>query len=152
MSRTDKTKNPPDRSMDVKTYTPAQKTVPKTAKTIGDTGEELVTAHLIANGWQIIDRQWRCTWGEIDVIALHPERKLLAFVEVKTRQAGNWDGDGSLAITAAKQAKLIQSAQLFLVKHSHWEDWHCRFDVALVRRSRDIYSIEDYIESAFTAT
>jgi putative endonuclease len=113
---------------------------------IGDQGEYLVAQVLQAKGWLILHRQWRCQWGEIDIIARKDQ--VLAFVEVKTRQARNWDNGGLTAITPAKQAKLHKSAQQFLAEHPQWADYDCRFDVALVQRGKP-FRLVTYLESAF---
>ena len=118
------------------------------AKEVGDRGEMLVAQLLQANGWKILETQWRCRCGELDLIAC--DRKSLLFIEVKTRSDRNWDADGSLAITFKKQAKLIKSASIFLAQNPQLSEMACRFDVALVRRtaSEDFY-LQTYIEQAF---
>ncbi len=105
------------------------------SKVIGSLGENLVSYWLESQGWQILHHQWHCRYGEIDLIALKREQAtlpLLSFVEVKTRSQRNWDQGGLLAITPSKQAKLIQTAELFLSDRPHLIEYPCRFDVALV--------------------
>jgi len=138
------------------------------SKEVGDRGEMLVAKLLKNNGWQILATQWRCKWGEIDLIAC--DRQWLIFVEVKTRGNYNLDADGSLAVTPKKQAKLIKTALIFLDKHPQLSELACRFDVALVRYQKnisnsdnlhksnistkttsDILYLQTYIEQAFVA-
>jgi putative endonuclease len=114
---------------------------------IGTAGEDLVAQWLQSEGWVILHRRWRYRNGEIDIIAQHDGREntetlvslsasssspLLAFVEVKTRSSNNWDAGGRNAITKHKQAKIGDTALMFLAKYPHQADYPCRFDVAIV--------------------
>ncbi len=77
---------------------------------VGRLGEDLADAHLRGLGWQIIERNWRCREGELDIIARDPDpasRGTLVFVEVKYR-SGLGFGDPLEAVTRAKVAKLRQ--------------------------------------------
>ncbi|MDA0268925.1 MAG: YraN family protein [Cyanobacteria bacterium] len=106
------------------------------SKQLGELGEALVAHWLQQQGWQILARRWHCRWGELDLVALHPE-PCLAFVEVKTRRQGSLDDTGRLAVNAQKQQKLWRSAELFLAKQPQYSDLPCRFDVALVARGQE---------------
>ena len=97
----------------------------------GKKGEEVVAQWLISSGGRILHQRWRSKTGEIDIIAI--ESDTLLFIEVKTRNRSNWDADGLLAITPQKQARIVSTAQLFLLKHPHLAEQPCRFDVAIVR-------------------
>jgi putative endonuclease len=134
--------------------TNSQKQKPMQKAQIGVLGENLVAAWLQGNGWEIIEKRWRCRWGEIDIIAGErfadrrspeeipanqlPDRpyQRIAFVEVKTRSHRNWDAGGLLSIHAQKQAKLLQTAEIFLSDRPDLNNCPCQFDVALVRYQR----------------
>ncbi|MGC1309650.1 MAG: YraN family protein [Phormidesmis sp.] len=137
---------------------------------LGQYGEQLVCQWLITKNCQILHRQWHSRFGEIDVIAQGQSGQgalrsaMLAFVEVKTRSRGNWDADGLLAVTRAKQKKLRTTARYFLVRHPHLSELPCRFDIALVScqssppahrlslqipDSQSYLSLQAYIRDAF---
>lgn len=114
---------------------------------MGILAEALVAQWLRTNGWQILVERWHCRWGELDLVAFSevdvsvPSPKTIsqtifpagiAFVEVKARSGGNWDGEGLLAITPQKQKKLWQTAELFLAEHPQFAMVPCRFDAAFV--------------------
>lgn len=101
-------------------------------KKIGDLGEQLVSRWLQLQNYQILQQNWRCRWGEIDLIAQNHNSNEIVFVEVKTRADRNWDANGLLAITTTKQQKLLKTASVFLAAYPHLADFPCRFDVALV--------------------
>ncbi|MBW4645632.1 MAG: YraN family protein [Goleter apudmare HA4340-LM2] len=112
---------------------------------IGQLGEDLVAQWLQSSGWLILHRRFSCRWGEIDIIAQYQgtqgkhavncvptQKSTLAFVEVKTRSAGNWDAGGRSAITPKKQAKIWRTAGMFFANYPEQADYPCRFDVAIV--------------------
>ncbi|WP_016949441.1 YraN family protein [Anabaena sp. PCC 7108] len=110
---------------------------------IGHLGEDLVAQWLQSTGWEVLHRRFCSRWGEIDIIAQYHEQtttapntnnpdSILAFVEVKTRSAGNWDTGGRTAITPQKQAKIWRTAEIFLAEYPEKADYPCRFDVAIV--------------------
>ena len=106
---------------------------------LGIYGEQLVQDWLAQQGWDILYRRWHCRWGELDIVAqgYHAQggklsSPMVVFVEVKTRSRGNWDLDGLLSITQAKQRKLWMTARLFLTRHPYLAQLPCRLDVALV--------------------
>ena len=94
----------------------------------GDRGEEAVAAAPERRGWTILAWQYRCRWGEIDLIARAPEG-ILCFVEVKTRSP-QAIAPPREAVTASKRRKLRDAASWYLVQTGL--DCPCRFDVAEV--------------------
>ena len=94
----------------------------------GDRGEAAVAEALERKGYAVLERQYRCRWGEIDLIARSTEG-VLCFVEVKTRSP-RAIAPPREAVTTAKQRKLRDAAGCYLAE-TGW-DGPCRFDVAEV--------------------
>ncbi|MBX6390005.1 MAG: YraN family protein [Frankia sp.] len=97
---------------------------------LGRFGEELAAGHLAAAGVEILDRNWRCRYGEIDIVAL--DRGTLVFCEVKTR-SGDQFGTPAAAVTPRKAARLRHLAARWLAEHPGRRG-PVRFDVLAVRR------------------
>lgn len=97
-------------------FAPLQKY--KTTKAIGDEGENVAARYLLGSGYEIIDRNWKTTFCEIDIIALKHET--LYFVEVKYRRQAN-QGGGIAAITPKKLQQMRFAAELYLTKHRRFD-------------------------------
>ena len=111
-------------------------------KTVGDFGEDLVEEYLRNKGYDILDRNFRKPFGEIDIIARIDE--IVVFVEVKTRKNKDF-ANPSEAVTISKQQKIIKASQAYLMEND-LTDSVIRFDVAeVIRVDGEI----NYIENAF---
>lgn len=98
---------------------------------LGGEGEALAAEYLAGKGYQILERNYRCPLGEIDIIAR--EREALTFVEVKTRTpASEGYGPPQLAIDQRKRHHLIRVASYYLAQKKI-TGMDCRFDVVIVR-------------------
>ena len=93
----------------------------------GDWGEALAAEYLEARGCRIVEKEWRCRLGEIDLIA--EKDGMLLFVEVKLRTNLRY-GMPREYVTAKKREKLRAAALLYLSMHGL--DVPARFDVAEV--------------------
>ena len=84
---------------------------PMTTRQIGDKGEQAAADWLTADGHEIVARNWRTRYCEIDIVSV--KGKVLYFTEVKYRKNDDF-GDGLAAITAKKQRQMRFAAELFL--------------------------------------
>ncbi|MBO0880228.1 MAG: YraN family protein [Mycobacterium sp.] len=101
---------------------------------LGALGEQLAADHLAGLGLQVLTRNWRCRYGELDVIAVDPTTRTVVFVEVKTRTG---DGFGGLAqaVTGQKLRRLRRLAGWWLAtQDGRWAA--IRIDVIGVRVGR----------------
>ncbi|MFB0506859.1 MAG: YraN family protein [Thermodesulfobacteriota bacterium] len=92
---------------------------------VGKRGEDAAAQHLEKRGYKILERNFTCPLGEMDIIAL--DRKTLCFIEVKTL-SGKTYGPPEIAVNVYKQRKLSQVALAYL-NQKHLHDIEARFDV-----------------------
>ena len=116
-------------------------------KTLGKKGEDIAAAFLEKKGYNILFRNYKCSFGEIDIIAKH--KKTLSFIEVKTRSTKKY-GLPQEAVTPAKQAKISRVALEFVQRYK-MDNRAARFDVVSVQSLNDGYEV-DLIENAFELT
>ncbi len=100
---------------------------------VGRWGENLAQAFLQERGYTILERNVRTPYGELDLVVR--SGSTLAFVEVKARLSPAY-GEPEAAVTAAKQAHLLQAAQAYLQLHPELEALDWRIDVIAIRRDR----------------
>ncbi len=113
---------------------------------LGRRGEALAAEALRAQGFTIVERNFRCRAGEIDLVAL--DGPTLVFVEVRSRR-GDRMGTPLESIDPRKQARLTRVARHFLAARGHAER-DVRFDVVGVRFDADPPAVE-HMRGAFEA-
>lgn len=107
----------------------------------GAAAEQAASDYLIARGLRLVDRNWRCKGGEIDLVMRDGAN--LVFVEVRAR-TGSGFGGAAASITATKQARVILAARHYLLAKGL--DAPCRFDAVLVQDGR-----LEWLKGAFEA-
>ena len=117
------------------------------SKEKGDRGEDRAAAFLRRQGYRILERNYRCPLGEMDIIAR--EGKTLVFIEVKTRSTDRF-GPPEAAIGSQKQRRMTAIALCYL-KGKGWLGTPARFDVAAVniQEGRETVTLH---KNAFDAT
>lgn len=95
------------------------------SKRLGERGEDAAVAYLERSGFTIVERNWRCPAGEVDIIAFEGEALILC--EVKTRK-GVRKGTPEDAVTPAKQKRYKRLAAAY-VQFAGLDAVHIRFDV-----------------------
>lgn len=96
---------------------------------LGSEKEALAADYLIARGFRILERNFRCRIGEIDLIA--EEGEYLVFIEVKYRK-GRGAGLPEDAVTMKKQRTISRVAMYYLTTRKKRTDLPCRFDVVAI--------------------
>ncbi len=109
---------------------------------VGRIGEELARRHLETKGYRVVAANYRCRWGEIDLVAR--DGPIWAFVEVRTRRSSSYGGPEA-SLTEAKARRLTLTAQHFLSESERMDvepQW--RIDLVAIRlgAGRRVLSIE----------
>ena len=94
----------------------------------GEFGELIAEKYLRGKGFSILQKNWTCRWGEIDIIAEHKEA--IVFVEVKYRTNTNF-GAPNNSITSKKLKSLKNSIWRYLLLHNQFNE-ECRLDVICI--------------------
>lgn len=104
------------------------------SRRVGRLTEALAMLFLSLRGLRIVGRNYLCSCGEIDLIALHRERRqplALVFIEVRYRSSEIFGGSAE-SIDAHKQLRLIRSANHFVHTHQKYSRFPIRFDAVLM--------------------
>jgi putative endonuclease len=108
----------------------------------GDDKERLAEEYLVAKGFSLIERNFLCKSGEIDLIM--KDQDYLVFIEVRYRE--NQEFGGALAsITLGKQKKLRRAAEYYLLQHFGNTPPPCRFDAVGIEGEDEI----KWVKNAF---
>ena len=102
---------------------------------LGKTGEEIAEIYLIKNGYKILERNFSCRQGEIDIIAR--DIKEIVFVEVKTRTNKKY-GEPIDSITYYKKKHLIKSIQFYLYLKK-LDNAFIRIDIIEIYKKDDVF-------------
>lgn len=103
--------------------------LPGGRRAVGLEGERIASAFLEKRGYEILERNYRCRRGEVDLVAR--DGGVVVFVEVKARTSDRY-GDPELAVDLRKQRKISVAALDYLVRNDLM-DADARFDVVVIK-------------------
>jgi putative endonuclease len=115
-------------------------------RTLGVAGEDAVAAWYSNAGYALLDRNWRCREGELDLVVARDGA--VVFCEVKTRR-GTAFGAPFEAVTLTKQRRIRTLALRWLSQHPEYRAPELRFDVASVLAAPGTAPVIDVLEAAF---
>lgn len=106
---------------------------------LGKWGERKTAEYLMQRGFQILEKNFRTNYGEIDLIAI--KENLILFVEVKTRSSDSF-GLPEESITLSKKEHLQKSVQAYFLEHPEMEEMNWQIDVAAIRKIGNVENPE----------
>ena len=114
---------------------------------LGQDGEQLAAQHLSSAGMTVLERNWRCREGELDIVARDADGTVV-FCEVKTRSSTLF-GEPSEAVGPVKARRIRGLALRWLESHPHLRGGELRFDVVSVVRRRGAGPEIEHLRGAF---
>ncbi|MFT3742227.1 MAG: YraN family protein [Gammaproteobacteria bacterium] len=105
---------------------------PIPSRTIGQTMEDQACHYLLKHGLSLLQRNYTCRMGEIDLIM--QQGNCMVFVEVRYRRVARF-GHSLETVDRKKQQKLLKTAQYYLLCHPNYQKLPCRFDVVAFSRN-----------------
>jgi putative endonuclease len=119
-------------------------------RSTGSRYENLACERLEAAGLVLVDRNFTCRYGELDLVMRDGD--VIVFVEVRYRRGGGPGGfgDGIDSVGAGKRAKLVRAATAWLAMHPRFAQRTCRFDVVAIAGDADAAAF-DWRANAFDA-
>ena len=115
----------------------------------GSAAEALAARYLASQGLSPLASNFRCRFGELDLVMTH--RHVLVVVEVRSRRRSNVTMPGA-TVNRAKQRRLIGATRFFLLRFGQFAGWPVRFDVVeitgeladpVIRWHRAAFSLDD---------
>lgn len=110
----------------------------------GKQGEQIACQYLLSRGYRIVDRNWRYSRAEVDIIAYDVDT--LVFVEVKTKSYIHY-GKPEESVSAFKERLYFDAANVYMELHEHEDE--IRFDIIGVVIDNEGKATLDHIEDAF---
>lgn len=118
-----------------------------TASELARRGEDAAAAYLERVGMTVVERNWRCRSGEVDIVAL--DGSTIVIAEVKTRRSVS-AGQPEDAVSQTKQRRLVRIARHYLA-YAGLSDCAVRFDVIAIRVIADDRALLRHHRAAFDA-
>ena len=119
----------------------------KTNVVTGRLGERIAAEYLVGQHFEILEKNYRKSFGEVDIIA--KDQGVLVFIEVKTRQASAYSSSALEAVDPRKQRRLSRIAQTYLLSR-RLDDAPARFDViAIILNQKNQPDTIEHIRDAF---
>lgn len=111
---------------------------------LGDAGEKIAEKFLVGKGYEVLERNWNCREGELDLVM--GRDKEIVFVEVKTRKSGKY-GSGEDAIDELKLGKIILACEKYLGEKNYPENVFWRIDAVIVGEEDGFLQVISHLEN-----